>query len=590
MVVELDAEPATLLPLVHPDWLSWTIEGHLVLESLVRVDAQTGLLTGELAESWEVDSPRTRWTFHMRKGAKWHDGTPVSADDVVFTFDRLLDPTVGSPDRALFAGARVVKLPSGDVEVRLRAPLASADVDFDRILILPRHRFPRGDLTRAEDASAPIGTGPMQFSTWVRGREIVLVRNPSYWGPAAPTPRLTFRFVTSPPAVLAAIEHGDIDVVPRATVELAEQVEARPALAASYEVVRAGGFDYTAWIHNVTSPKLKDVRVRRALGLAIPRAQLRSEVERCGVQLALGPLPPGHEALAGIDPPRYDATEAARLLGEAGITDTNGDGVRDWGGQSFRLTLIYPASSRQQERAATVIAEELRRLGVDLKLAPVEWAEFLHRLELHDFELAFAGRTSEDVGAGLGDGSFGMAEETGAFLNRAAAIAADEGRGLGEIVGREIVRQRLKHRKMSIFASAYEMGAPATVHVAIGADIIHMHPGADGAAIGKATFADFHRLAEVIGTLSRGVVLNLGSAVIMPEVFLKALNLCRNLGRKVRDFTTADMDFVRHYRPRVNVVERPTQGGGRGIMLTGHHEIMFPLLAAAVKEELRRRA
>ncbi|HZY59488.1 MAG TPA: hypothetical protein VFE56_06985 [Candidatus Binataceae bacterium] len=207
---------------------------------------------------------------------------------------------------------------------------------------------------------------------------------------------------------------------------------------------------------------------------------------------------------------------------------------------------------------------------------------------IHDFELAAAGRTSEDVGAGLGDGSFGMAQETGAFLNRAAAIAADEGRGLGEIVGREIARQRLKYRKMSIFAAAYEASAPATVHVAVGADIIHMHPGADGAAIGKATMADFHRLAEVVGTLSRGVVLNLGSAVIMPEVFLKALNLCRNLGRRVRDFTAADMDFVRHYRPRVNVVERPTQGGGRGIMLTGHHEIMFPLLVAAVREELRR--
>jgi|SRR5579875_69814 deoxyhypusine synthase len=207
---------------------------------------------------------------------------------------------------------------------------------------------------------------------------------------------------------------------------------------------------------------------------------------------------------------------------------------------------------------------------------------------IHDFELAMAGRTSEDVGAGLADGSFGMAQETGEFLNHAAALAAQEGRGLGEVVGREISRRRLKHRAISIFATAYEAGAPATVHVAIGADIIHMHPDADGGAIGKATFADFHRLAQVVGTLSGGVVINLGSAVIMPEVFLKALNLCRNLGRKVRDFTTADMDFVRHYRPRVNVVERPTRGGGRGIMLTGHHEIMFPLLVAAVGEELRR--
>ncbi len=207
---------------------------------------------------------------------------------------------------------------------------------------------------------------------------------------------------------------------------------------------------------------------------------------------------------------------------------------------------------------------------------------------IHDFELAFAGRTSEDVGAGLADGSFGMAQETGEFLNNAAATAAQEGRGLGEVVGREIARRRLKHRAISIFACAYEAGIPATVHVTMGADIIHMHPNADGAAIGQATFADFHRLAGVVGTLSRGVVLNLGSAVVMPEVFLKALNLSRNLGRKVQNFTTADMDFIRHYRPRVNVVERPAGSHGRGIMLTGHHEIMFPLLIAAVREELRR--
>lgn len=205
---------------------------------------------------------------------------------------------------------------------------------------------------------------------------------------------------------------------------------------------------------------------------------------------------------------------------------------------------------------------------------------------VHDFELAAAGRTSEDVGTGLRDGSFGMAEETGAFLNRAAALAAQEGRGLGEVVGQEIVAHQLKHREVSIFAAAYEAGAPATVHVAIGADIVHMHPNADGAAIGKATMADFHRLTQVIASLSGGVAINLGSAVIMPEVFMKALNLSRNLGAVVSDFTTADMDFVRHYRPRVNVVERPTGATG-GFMLTGHHEIMFPLLVAAVREELR---
>jgi hypothetical protein len=208
---------------------------------------------------------------------------------------------------------------------------------------------------------------------------------------------------------------------------------------------------------------------------------------------------------------------------------------------------------------------------------------------IHDFELAYAGRTSEDVGEGLADGSFGMAEETGAFLNRAAQLAAAEDKGLGEVVGREIWKARCKHRDLSIFATAWRAGAPATVHVALGADIIHMHPAAGGAAIGRATMADFHRLAAVVSELSRGVVVNLGSAVIMPEVFLKALNLARNLGRKVSNFTSADMDFIRQYRPRVNVVERPTATGGRGIVLTGHHELMFPLLAAAVREELARR-
>ncbi|HUN59837.1 MAG TPA: hypothetical protein VMU41_17145 [Candidatus Binataceae bacterium] len=205
---------------------------------------------------------------------------------------------------------------------------------------------------------------------------------------------------------------------------------------------------------------------------------------------------------------------------------------------------------------------------------------------IHDFELAMIGRTSEDVAAQLLDGSFGMAEETGAFLNQAAIDAARDGIGLGAAVGRAISDGNLKFRDASIFAAACDAGIPATVHVTLGADIIHMHPSADGAALGQSTFTDFHRLATVVSGLSRGVVLNLGSAVVMPEVFLKALNLARNLGHRVDDFTAADMDFVRQYRPRMNVVERPTIGSGHGISLTGHHELMFPLLVAAVREEL----
>lgn len=206
---------------------------------------------------------------------------------------------------------------------------------------------------------------------------------------------------------------------------------------------------------------------------------------------------------------------------------------------------------------------------------------------VHDFELAWGGRTSEDVGPGLDSGRFGMARETGEFLNRAATTGVAAGHGLGQAIGEAILRAHLPHTGTSILAAAARLGRPATVHVAVGTDIIHMHPSADGAAIGEGSLRDFRLLAGVVAGLEGGVYLNLGSAVILPEVFVKALNLARNVGHPVRRLTTVDMDFNRHYRPQVNVVARPTALGGLGIHLTGHHEIMFPLLWAAVEERLR---
>lgn len=204
---------------------------------------------------------------------------------------------------------------------------------------------------------------------------------------------------------------------------------------------------------------------------------------------------------------------------------------------------------------------------------------------IHDFEMAYHGATSEDVGPGLADGSFGMAEETGRFLN--TAINTQPGVGLGRAIGNAIRAAKMRHADLSILAAGAELDVPITIHVAIGTDIIHMHPSADGAATGAATLADFHRLTTVISELDQGVFINLGSAVIIPETFLKALNLARNVGKRVSKLVTVNMDFLRHYRPAVNVVQRPTQGDGIGYHLTGHHEIMFPLLCAAVQEALR---
>ncbi|MGQ9560201.1 MAG: hypothetical protein ACUVTG_08475 [Candidatus Oleimicrobiaceae bacterium] len=210
---------------------------------------------------------------------------------------------------------------------------------------------------------------------------------------------------------------------------------------------------------------------------------------------------------------------------------------------------------------------------------------------IHDVEMAYWGQTSEEVAEGLQDGSFGMAQETGELLNGAAKeAAATEDMGLGEALGKRIVADAPPHRQCSILASAYQLSVPVTVHVAIGTDIVHQHPSADGAAIGEASFRDFRLFAhQVSGIGDGGVVLNLGSTVILPEVFLKALTVARNLGLPAFDFVTANFDMIQHYRPRVNVVERPTLPGGKGYLFTGHHEIMLPLLAAAIKEKLTSR-
>jgi len=211
---------------------------------------------------------------------------------------------------------------------------------------------------------------------------------------------------------------------------------------------------------------------------------------------------------------------------------------------------------------------------------------------IHDFELAAFGGTSEDVAAGLGDGTFGMAEETGKEMNAALARGAKSNQGAGEALAEDLrARKDVPGRDVSVLIACAELGVPVTVHAAVGAEIIHQHPSADGATLGATSHRDFKRLAGALPALDEGgVVLNLGSAVVMPEVFLKALTIARNLNAgKPKNFTACDCDMQRHYRPRVNVVERPTLGGGRGIQLTGHHEILFPLISWAVLSRLDAR-
>jgi len=208
---------------------------------------------------------------------------------------------------------------------------------------------------------------------------------------------------------------------------------------------------------------------------------------------------------------------------------------------------------------------------------------------IHDYEVARFGKTSEDVAASLQSRTFGMSEETSTGMNRITREAADREEGLGEALGRSLLEDEAPHAAVSVLAEAYRLERPATVHVALGTDILHQHPSADGAAIGETSLRDFRILAAALRDFRGGTALNIGSAVILPEVFLKAFSIAANLGAELTGITTVNFDFIRHYRPRVNVVERPTAGGrGKGIEITGHHEILMPLFTAGVLRAVQR--
>ena len=262
------------------------------------------------------------------------------------------------------------------------------------------------------------------------------------------------------------------------------------------------------------------------------------------------------------------------------------------GGLSFRALVDDVLRARTRGRpivwglGAHVIKVGLSPVVIDLMERGLVTGLALNGAGIvHDFELAVAGQTSEDVSAGLGSGAFGMARETGEEINRAIVAGDADGLGLGAAVGRFLAQRRPQHVAVSLLAAAWRLGLPATVHVAIGTDIVHMHPACDAAAVGRASHLDFRILAgEVARMGGGGVYLNVGSAVLLPEVFLKAVTLARNLGHDLTDFATANLDFLQSYRPNTNVVQRPTEGVGRGYSLTGQHEILVSLLAAALVE------
>lgn len=274
-----------------------------------------------------------------------------------------------------------------------------------------------------------------------------------------------------------------------------------------------------------------------------------------------------------------------------------GSGVRGWvdslprllGAADFTAVVTAVQRARADDRGvvwglgAHVIKTGLGPVLIDLMERGFVSALAINgAVVIHDFELALSGGTSEEVDEALGPGLFGMAEETGRLLNLAINDGVRDGLGIGQSVGRWLARTKGPYDELSVLAAATRLGLPVTVHIGMGTDIIHMHPAASGSALGEGSLRDFRFFASNVGRLARGVYLNCGSAVILPEVFLKAVALARNQGTSLDGLTTVNLDFVRLYRPQTNVVSRPVAGIGRGYSLVGHHEIMIPLLAAAL--------
>jgi len=263
-------------------------------------------------------------------------------------------------------------------------------------------------------------------------------------------------------------------------------------------------------------------------------------------------------------------------------------------GKAFR-EVVERITKAAQQRKMVLLGMGAHPIKVGLNPILIDWMEkgvlkgigMNGACLIHDVEVAMVGHTSEEVDEEILKGTFGMVKETHEIINQAIQKGMEEGLGIGEVMGQELLKKHFPFKRLSLFAAAKRLGIPVTVHVAMGTDITHMGPSADGAAIGKGSLKDFRTFTSLVSQLERGVFINLGSAVILPEVFLKALSLARNLGYPVVNLTTVNMDFIHHYRPDINVVKRPTLKGGKGYTLIGHHEVMFPLLTAAVMEKLK---
>ncbi len=397
LVIAISTEPPALVPIIHPDQWGHRIAMHQLLETLVAFDPKPPhRLRGELAERWQVSSDGLTYDFILRKGVRWHDGKPLRVADVIFTFDRVLDPKVRAVSTRSTLAPFIARYEAvGERGFRIvckrRSPYflkALADVP-----ILPAHRMKGADLNTHPLLRKPVGTGAYRFESWESGRQIVLKRNEGYWGRRPAIARLVFRLVRSPELALQLLRRGEIDLLPRIHgAQWAQRVSRDERLLARYRPIHHVTPGTAFVLLNHQRALFSDARVRRALALLLDVDTIVNKIMHGQAQRIASLIwndDPDHDA--SIKPIPFDPPAAARLLDAAGWRDTDGDGLRDRAGKPFRFTFLLIASSKSTRRWSTIYQQQLKRAGIAMRIRPIEWTAYLSKIRSHAFDMGTLG-------------------------------------------------------------------------------------------------------------------------------------------------------------------------------------------------------
>jgi len=388
LIYNIGAEPGTLNPITATDAYESTINGGNIYETLVKRDNVTLQVVPLLADSWEISEDKLVYTFFIKRGIKWHDGVPLTAHDVVFSYQKIMDPKVDSPHlRSYYKDIKNVEaVDDHTVRFAYAKPYFLALEFCGGIPIVPKHIFENGDFNTDPAGRSPVGTGPYKFVEWKTGSQIVLVRNEDYWGKRPHIRRIVFKIINDPSVAFQVLKREELDLAGLTPIQWSRQTQSE-AFQENFDKLSyfTPNYSYIGW--NMTKPYFSDRQVRTALTYLVNRELILKEILYGLGEVVSNPFyinSPEYDK--SIEPYPYDREKAKRLLDEAGWVDHNGDGMRDKEGVKFEFEFLIPAGSETGEKIATILKEELDKVGINMKIRKTEWAVFTQRLNDRRFD------------------------------------------------------------------------------------------------------------------------------------------------------------------------------------------------------------